>query len=103
MFLALTVVAAACLSVQEWLYRKQDDTATALLMALPLIVLAQACLHYVFNKAPNVMAAWVTLSLVMTAFRVANSAFILQEGLDYVRVGLAAALMLAGGFVLKQA
>lgn len=103
MILFLTMIAAVCLSIQEALYRKQDDTLTALTMALPLILVAQGCLHQVFNKSPNIMAAWVTLSLVMTGLRVANSALVLQEDLDYIRVGIAVTLMLAGAFILKQA
>lgn len=102
-----TVIAVAigtlCISRVEMLSRTNDTFMAYILSALPFIMVAQFCLYQIFNKAPNVMTAWITWTVTMAILRVANSHIFLDEGLDLRWTIAGVTLMIGASLCMKQA
>lgn len=101
--LIAVAIGTVCISRVEMLSRTQDTFGAYLLSALPFIVVAQFCLYQIFNKAPNVMTAWVTWTVTMSVLRVINSHMVLDEGLDLRWAMAGVGLMIGASFCMKQA
>ena len=96
-------IAALCLTRAEYTARTAETFGSYIGEVWTFLLLGQFCLYILFNTAPSVMVAWLSFTLTMSAMRVANSYFILDEGLDMRFVCASAALMLAAAITLKQA
>lgn len=101
--IASVLVAAVCLTRAEYTARTAETFGGYMVEVWYFLLLGQFCLYILFNTAPSVMVAWLSFTLTMSAMRVANSYFILDEGLDMRFVCASAALMLAAALTLKQA
>ena len=97
------LVGTACITRVEGISRVTPTFFEALGMSLPYIVLGQFCLYTIFNRGSSVMTAWLTWTIVMTFMRVANSHFILNEGLDYRWVVASVSLMFVAAICMRQA
>lgn len=101
--LAAVLIGTLCIARVELYSRTQDTFLGYITYAFPFIMVAQFCLYSIFNKAPNVMTAWITWTVTMSVLRVANSHMVLEEGLDLRWTVTGVGLMLAASFCMKQA
>ena len=101
--IASVLIAAACLTRSEHASRTVETFGEYIVVVWPYLLVGQFCLFILFNTAPSVMVAWLMFTLTMSAMRIANSYFILDEGLDMRFVCASAVLMLAAALTLKQA
>jgi len=101
--IASVLIASVCLTKLEYSSRVTDSFGEYIVEAWPFIAMGQFCLYILFHTAPSVMVAWLMFTLTMSAMRIANSYFILDEGLDMRFVCASAVLMLAAALTLKQA
>lgn len=100
---ALVLVGTICLARVEMLSRTQDTFIAYMTNASVFLLVAQFCLYMIFNKAPNVMTAWITWTVTMALIRVLNSHFILKEGLDLRWILAGVAMMVIASLCIKQA
>jgi len=75
----------------------------AMLKSAPFVITSQVCLYYVFSNGPSVMGAWLVFSLAMSAARMVNSIFILQEGLNPCWLAGGITCMVVAAYCMKQA
>ena len=99
----IILAGTVCISRIEMLSRVQDTFAGYILNALPFLLVAQLCLYLHFNKASNVMVAWITWTITMSLLRVANSHYVLNEGLDPRWTLAGISLMVGAALCMKQA
>ena len=101
--IAIVIVGTLCINRAEILSRTQDSFFSYLLHAMPFILLGQVCLYSIYNKAPSIMAAWLSWTITMSLLRVGSSHFILSEGLDLRWTLAGVAMMIGASLCLKQA
>lgn len=104
MFTFSAVVAVSLMLIGlESLYRQDYSLGFTALVAIPVILVAQAGLYHVFHNSTTVIGAALTLTMCNAAFRVANSVLILKEPLDPIYVTLSVVFMVLASLALKQA
>ena len=96
-------VGTFCIVRIETFSRTQDTFLLYGMHGLPYLIVAQFCLYTVFNKAPNVMAAWISWTITMSILRVLNSHYVLNEGLDLRWAVAGVSLMVGASLCIKQA
>lgn len=101
--LIAVLVGTVCISRVEMLSRTQDTFLSYGIQAAPYIFVAQFCLYTIFNRASNVMTAWISWTVAMAILRVANSHYVLNEGLDLRWTVAGVALMVCASLCIKQA
>lgn len=101
--LAAVAIGTLCISRVEMYSRTEDTFLAYITSAMPFIMIAQFCLYQIFNKAPNVMTAWITWTVTMSVLRVINSHMVLDEGLDLRWTVAGVALMAGASLCMKQA
>ncbi len=97
------LVGTFCISRIEMFSRTQDTFLLFGIHALPYILVAQFCLYTIFNKASDMMTAWITWTIAMAVIRVLNSHYVLQEGLDLRWTIAGVSLMVGASLCIKQA
>lgn len=100
---ALAMLAAAIvLQVQEWLYRTSEGSFLSVLpLALPLILMAQVCLHHGFSTAPTWLGAWVLLSIASSTVRLAGASALGEPIENWAITVGGIGIMILGGIVVK--
>lgn len=101
--LLAVAVGTACITRVEMLSRTQDTFLSYGMHAWPYLLIAQFCLYSIFNKAPNVMTAWITWTVSMAVLRAVNSHYVLNEGLDLRWTIAGVTLMVGASLCIKQA
>lgn len=87
----------------EYLNRTAPSFPAALVNTWPLILFAQACLFYSYNRAPSLLIAWVVFTTGNSAMRLIMARFFLDEPFRPAWALAAASLMIAGSYCIKMA
>jgi|GEM_PF-5386052 uncharacterized membrane protein len=105
MWITLLAVAVGtfCINRAELYSRTQSTFGEYLLCALPFLMLGQFCLYSIFNRASNIMTAWITWTVTMSILRVVNSQIVLHEDLDLRWTVAGVLFMLGASLCMKQA
>jgi hypothetical protein len=103
MIASLIMIAVVCISSIEYISRTTASMPNAMLKSAPFVMVSQVCLYYVFSNGPSVMGAWLVFSLAMSAARMVNSIFILQEGLNPCWLAGGITCMVVAAYCMKQA
>tara|TARA_R110000824_G_scaffold21496_6_gene80066 strand:+ start:143 stop:460 length:318 start_codon:yes stop_codon:yes gene_type:complete len=97
------IVGTLCITKVEMLSREIDSFSEYLMYGAPFILLGQYCLFNIYSQASSIMAAWLSWTIVMALLRVANSHFLLNEGLDLRWTIASVVLMFSASLAMKQA
>jgi len=97
------IVGALCITRVEVLARTNDTFLDAMYAGMPFILIGQFCIYQVFSRGSSVMMAWLGWTLTVSAMRVINSQYILQEGLDLRWIAASVLLMTTAAVCMKQA
>jgi len=101
--LCYILVATTSISGVEYIARTTDTVWEALVKGIPLVLISQYCLYYIFSTGPSVMMAWVIFTIAMSLTRFVNSAVILREDLNFYWIAVGLASMFIAALCIKQA
>jgi len=96
-------VAVLGISTVEYISRTTDTMPEAMLKMAPFVVISQMCLYHIFNNGPSIMGAWLIFSLAMSAGRIINSVFVLQEGLNPFWLVAGVSCMIVAAYCMTRA
>jgi len=97
------IVGALCISKVEGVSKVALSFPVAMSESWPYLLVGQYCLFVVFNTSSSIMSAWLGFTITMSLVRLANSCFVLNEGLDMRWAVTAVSIMMVGALCMKQA
>ena len=99
----ISLISNVAIIATEYINRTSPSIGAAVRKTWPLILLAQACLFFSYNRAPSLLAAWIVFTIGNSAMRLTMAATVLDEPLKLKWALAAAALMVAGSYCIKRA
>ncbi len=99
----ISLASNASIITTEFLNRTQPTLPAALSKTWPLILFAQVCLYYSYNRAPSLLMAWIVFTVGNSAMRLTMAKFWLDEPFHAPWAVGGALLMVAASYCIKHA
>lgn len=100
---AISLLSNVAIIATEYLNRTQPSMQEALVRTWPLIVLAQVCLYFSYNRAPSLLVAWIMFSVGNSAMRLLMAGTVMHEPFHAPWAVAGAVLMMVASYCIKQA
>ena len=99
----LSLVSNVAIIATEYLNRKQPTLLSAWGRTWPLILVAQACLYFSYNRAPSLLTAWIVFTVGNSIIRLTMAGTVLGEPFKPHWAFAGAALMAVASYCVKMA
>ena len=98
-----SLLANATIIATEYLNRTQPTLLAAWSRTWPLILVAQACLYFSYNRAPSLLMAWIVFTVGNSMMRLTMAYLFLKEPFHAQWAVGGALLMALASYCIKKA